>query len=133
MAIVGYGRVSGNSQDLSNQIAALNAADCDIVRSEKRSGASKEGREELQTILAFLRPGDSLVVTRIDRLALYWRPSGHRSGAASQKRSAQGDRAADLHIHGRRQSVLGHAGVFAEFESNLRRKRQTKGIARPSP
>ena len=40
-----------------------------MVRSEKVSGISTDGREELATLLQFLRDGDTLVVSRIDRLA----------------------------------------------------------------
>jgi DNA invertase Pin-like site-specific DNA recombinase len=39
------------------------------MRAEKQSGASTEGRSELQTVLDFLRKGDTLLVTRVDRLA----------------------------------------------------------------
>jgi DNA invertase Pin-like site-specific DNA recombinase len=45
------------------------AAGCEVIRAEKRSGATTEGRDELRTVLEFLRPGDMLMVTRIDRLA----------------------------------------------------------------
>jgi len=65
----GYARVSTEDQDLSVQHAALKAAGCDVTRSEKRSGTSRKGRTELETLLEFLREGDTLVVTRIDRLA----------------------------------------------------------------
>jgi DNA invertase Pin-like site-specific DNA recombinase len=47
----------------------LKAAGCDVIRAEKRSGTSTEGREELRIVLDFLRKGDVLMVTRIDRLA----------------------------------------------------------------
>jgi len=40
-----------------------------MVRSEKVTGSTRQGRSELASIIAFLRPGDELVVTRIDRLA----------------------------------------------------------------
>ena len=56
-------------QDLSIQIAALKAAGCDPIRSEKRSGTTVAGRAELRTVLDFLRDGDTLTITRIDRLA----------------------------------------------------------------
>src|SRR5713101_8298087 len=69
MTIVGYARVSTIDQNLEIQEAALRAAGCDIIRSEKRSGTSTAGRAELQTVLEFLRPGDVLMITRIDRLA----------------------------------------------------------------
>src|SRR3984893_3442926 len=69
MTVIGYARVSTTDQDLSIQEAALKAAGCDVIRAEKRSGASTEGREELRIVLDFLRKGDVLMVTRIDRLA----------------------------------------------------------------
>ena len=42
---------------------------CDLIRSEKRSGTTTAGRDELRTVLDFLRSGDVLIITRIDRLA----------------------------------------------------------------
>jgi hypothetical protein len=67
--LYGYARVSSLDQDLSLQLDALTAAGCTVVRSEKVTGTSTDGREELATLLQFLREGDTLVVTRIDRLA----------------------------------------------------------------
>ena len=69
MANVGYARASTVDQDLSIQIAALKAAGCDPIRSEKRSGTTVAGRAELRTVLDVLREGDTLTITRIDRLA----------------------------------------------------------------
>src|SRR6516225_6710038 len=69
MSIIGYARVSTTDQDLELQERALRAAGCDLIRSEKRSGTTTAGREELKTVLDFLRAGDVLMVTRIDRLA----------------------------------------------------------------
>ncbi len=68
MARIGYARVSTLDQDLDSQLDRLRAEGCAIVRSEKVSGASREGRVELTTVIEFLRPGDELVVTRLDRL-----------------------------------------------------------------
>src|SRR5687768_7750919 len=68
MARIGYARVSSTDQDLSIQVARLKAEGCEIIRSEKVSGASREGRTELATIIEFLRPDDELVITRLDRL-----------------------------------------------------------------
>ena len=62
-------RVPTVDQDLSLQLDALKRSGCDAVRAEKRSGTTTEGREELRTILEFLRPGDILTVTRIGQLA----------------------------------------------------------------
>src|SRR5687768_13712040 len=69
MATYGYARVSTVDQDLTTQIEKLTQAGCTIVREEKKSGTTREGRQELETLLAFLRPGDVLMVTKIDRLA----------------------------------------------------------------
>jgi DNA invertase Pin-like site-specific DNA recombinase len=69
MTIIGYVRVSTTDQDPSIQLSALKAAGADIIRSEKQSGTTTEGRGELQTVLDFLKKGDLLLVTRVDRLA----------------------------------------------------------------
>ena len=68
MARIGYARVSSVDQDLDNQLVKLKGEGCEVIRSEKVSGGSREGRNELATVIAFLRPGDELVVTRLDRL-----------------------------------------------------------------
>ena len=65
----GYARCSTEGQDLTIQVEALENAGCSVVRKEKVSGTSLKGRNELATLLEFLREGDELVVTRIDRLA----------------------------------------------------------------
>jgi DNA invertase Pin-like site-specific DNA recombinase len=67
--IYGYARVSTTDQDLTVQVEKLKAAGCVTIRSEKVSGSSTKGRSELITLLEFIRDGDTLVVTRLDRLA----------------------------------------------------------------
>jgi Resolvase, N terminal domain len=54
MTIIGCARVSTTDQDLEIQIAALKREGCGTIRSEKRSGTTTEGREELRTVLDFL-------------------------------------------------------------------------------
>ncbi len=56
-------------QDLTVQREALKAAGCNPIREEKVSGGSREGRKELETLIEFMRPGDTLIVTKLDRLA----------------------------------------------------------------
>ena len=68
MARIGYARLSTLDQDLDGQVARLTAEGCTLIRSEKVSGGSREGRAELATVIAFLRPGDELLVARLDRL-----------------------------------------------------------------
>jgi DNA invertase Pin-like site-specific DNA recombinase len=128
---IGYARVSTTDQNLEIQIAALKAAGCDVIRSEKRSGTSTTGRTELQTVLDFLRKGDVLVVTRIDRLA---RSIGDlqdivravKAKGASLKATEQPIDTTSA----AGKAFLDMLGVFAEFETNLRKERQAEGIAK---
>ncbi len=66
MTTVGYARVSSTGQDLGVQLEKLKV--CDKVFKEKRSGVDA-GRPELKRCLEYLREGDTLLVTKIDRLA----------------------------------------------------------------
>jgi DNA invertase Pin-like site-specific DNA recombinase len=68
MSVYGYARVSTPSQSTDLQVSRLQAAGCDVVRQESVSGRSRAGRTELQTILDFLRAGDTLMVVKLDRL-----------------------------------------------------------------
>ena len=63
---IGYARVSTAAQNLDVQLAALTAAGCEKIYTEKVSGVGD--RTELKTALEFLRDGDSLVVYKLDRL-----------------------------------------------------------------
>ena len=68
MAKYGYARVSSLSQSTDVQTKALLDAGCTVVRTEKLSGSSRDGRDELANILDFLQSGDVLVVCKLDRL-----------------------------------------------------------------
>lgn len=65
---VGYARVSTADQDHASQVDALTRYGAEIIFSEKESGATTE-RAELKKALASLEPGDTLVVTNLDRLS----------------------------------------------------------------
>ena len=65
----GYARVSSLDQDTTLQVETLKQAGCHRIWEEKASGTSRAHRMELESLLGFLREGDTLVVTRIDRLA----------------------------------------------------------------
>ena len=131
MTIIGYARVSTNDQNLEIQEAALKAAGCELLRSEKRSGTSTNGREELRTVLEFLRKGDVLMVTRVDRLA---RSIGDLQDIVrALKAKGVSLKATEQPIDtstAAGKAFLDMLGVFAEFETNLRRERQLEGIAK---
>jgi DNA invertase Pin-like site-specific DNA recombinase len=125
----GYARVSTLDQDLAIQQDALRVAGCAVIRAETASGTRRDGRTELRLLLDFLHVGDTLVVTRIDRLA--------RSVKDLQ------DIVHELKVRGvalrateqpvdtgsaAGKAFLDMLGVFAEFETNLRRERQLEGI-----
>lgn len=129
MAIYGYARVSTIEQDLEIQEEALRAAGCTTIRSEKVSASKRDGRRELATLMEFLSEGDTLVVTRVDRLARSvkdlqdivheLRERGVNLKATEQPidtSSAAG------------KAFLDMLSVFSEFETNLRRERQMEGI-----
>jgi DNA invertase Pin-like site-specific DNA recombinase len=65
---IGYARVSTTGQSSDGQVEHLKAAGCDRVVQETASGA-KTNREALAKLVASLKPGDIVVVTRLDRLA----------------------------------------------------------------
>ena len=130
MTVIGYARVSTTDQNLELQEAALRAAGCDLIRSEKRSGTTTTGRDELRTILDFLRAGDVLMVTRIDRLArsigdlqyIVRTVKGRGASLRATEQPIDTSTAAG-------KAFLDMLGVFAEFETNLRKERQLEGIA----
>jgi|SRR5690606_35926284 DNA invertase Pin-like site-specific DNA recombinase len=68
MARIGYARLSTIDQDANIQIEELRTEGCELIRAEKISGASRMGQAEPETVIQFLRPGDELVVIRLDRL-----------------------------------------------------------------
>ena len=130
MSLFGYARVSTTDQDVGLQVAALRAAGCQTVRSEKKSGTERGSRTELQILLDFLREGDTLVVTRIDRLARSMKDlqdivhelKGRGVALKATEQPIDTGTAAG-------KAFLDMLGVFAEFETNLRRERQAEGIA----
>ncbi len=131
MAVYGYARVSTTGQDLSIQEEALRSAGCSVIRAEKVSGASLHGRTELQTLMDFLRAGDTLIVTRIDRLARSLRDL--QNLVADLKAKGVHLRATEQPIDtasAAGKAFLDMLGVFAEFETNLRKERQLEGIAK---
>lgn len=130
MTLYGYARVSSLDQDYSLQEKALKAAGCHIVRSEKVSGTNRVERKELDLLLEFLKEGDTLVVTRVDRLARNIKDLQDIVYLLKEKKISL--KAIEQPIDtstAAGKAFLDMLGVFAEFETNLRRERQLEGIA----
>lgn len=131
MSRVGYSRVSTTDQSTEVQEAQLLEAGCDKVFSEKASGTSR-ARPVLEQTMDYLREGDVLVVTRLDRLArsqtdLYQLLSELQDKGVGFECTEQ----AQVNTTGPMgKLLLGILGAVAEFENGLRRERQAEGIAK---
>jgi len=127
--LVGYARVSTTDQSLDIQLEALKAAGCEKVFSEKLSGTTAD-RPQLQAAIEFVREGDVLLVTRLDRFA---RSSVDLHNLVTSLETKKvGFRCVEqggidtTSIHG--QLMLGVLGAVAQFETALRSERQREGI-----
>jgi DNA invertase Pin-like site-specific DNA recombinase len=128
MAIIGYARVSSLGQSLDVQLDKLKH--CDKIYQEKKSGTSDK-RTQLQTCLDYVRDGDTLVVSRLDRLA---RSTLHLCQIAKHLESKQVslqviDQAIDTSTATGR-LLFNVLAAIAEFETEIRRERQSDGIAK---
>ena len=129
MARIGYARVSAADQDLDIQLAKLKSEGCTIIRSEKQSGGSREGRAELATVIQFLREGDELMVTRLDRLGRDTRDVLNVVHECEQK----GAFVTVLDPHVSTRGEMGHLiltvlGMVAQMERRFIKERQREGI-----
>jgi DNA invertase Pin-like site-specific DNA recombinase len=134
---VGYARVSSAGQSLDIQRELLTSAGCERIFEEKKSGRDAANRPALQEALRFVREGDTLTVTRLDRLARSVTDlrdivlgTGKREGLAAR---GVGFRCLQQPLdttgpYGK--LMLTILGSFAEFENDLRRERQAEGIAK---
>lgn len=130
MALVGYARVSSVGQSLEVQLEKLERYGCEEVFAEKRSGLDVE-RPKLAECLRYIRKGDTLVISRIDRLA---RSAEHLLSLANQLETKGVtlkvlDQSIDTGDAAGR-AFLGMLAVFAQFESDIRKERQMDGIAK---
>lgn len=127
MAIIGYARVSTTGQSLEQQLIAL--AECEKVFHEQVSG-SKTDRPQLQAMLEFVRSGDVLKVTKLDRLARNTRhlleitDQLHAKGVTLQIQNLGIDTATPTG-----KLMLTMIGAIATFEREIMLERQAEGIA----
>jgi DNA invertase Pin-like site-specific DNA recombinase len=127
--LIGYARVSTAEQSVHLQQDALTAAGCERIYTDVASGARTE-RSGLEEALGHLRPGDALVVWKLDRLgrslrhlidlvnALHARQVGFRSLQESIDTTTPGGKLV-FHVF----------GALAEFERDLVRERTQAGLS----
>ena len=126
---VAYARISSVGQNLESQIASLKEYGCEKFFQETASGTSTKGRNKLRECLDFVREGDELVITRVDRAArsvldLQLIVKELTDKGVSLTATEQPISTKDATS----KCFLDMLSVFAEFESNLRRERQMDGI-----
>ena len=128
---VGYARVSSLGQSLEVQFDALKNIGCEKIFQKKVSGTSTQGRTQLKECLEFVREGDEFCFSRVDRVArsvldlqLIVKELADKgvSLTATEQPISTKDATSKC--------FLDMLGVFAELETNLRKERQTEGIAR---
>jgi DNA invertase Pin-like site-specific DNA recombinase len=127
MTVGGYARVSSLGQDLAVQLEKLKG--CDKVFKEKRSGIDA-GRPELKACLDYLRDGDTLLVTKLDRLARST-PDLYRIVSQLTERGIAFKVVDDPSINTSTRTgklIMGILALIAEFENDIRRERQQDGI-----
>jgi DNA invertase Pin-like site-specific DNA recombinase len=129
--IYGYARVSSEDQDLAIQQAALEAAGCMTVFAEAMPGIRRGGRSERQVLLECVREGDTVIVTRIDRLARSMKDLQDIVHDLKQKGVALKATEQPINtVAAAGKAFFDMLEVFAEFETNLRHECQLEDIAK---
>ena len=128
---ISYIRVSSSSQSLDVQREAVQNYGVTKIFEEKVSGTSTQGRDQLKECLEFVREGDELVITRIDRLArsvldlqLIVKELNEKGVTLTATEQPISTKDATS------KCFLDMLGVFAELETNIRKERQMEGIAK---
>ena len=130
MAIVGYARVSTVGQSLDVQLSKLSEYGCEKVFSDKHTGTTAD-RPYLKECRNYIREGDSLVITKLDRLA---RSTYHLTQIAEELKQ----KGADLVVLDQNIDTSTPTGKLlfnmlasiAEFETEIRKERPMEGIAK---
>ena len=125
---IGYARVSTADQTLSMQLDALRAAGCERVYQETASGKQAD-RHELAQALKALRPGDTLMVWRLDRLGRSL-PHLIQTVASIEAQGASFESITEkIDTHSATGRLVFHVfSALAEFERNLISERTREGL-----
>lgn len=128
--LIGYARVSTTGQSLDVQQTALTGAGCKKLFAEKRSGIKRTGREELERMLDYVREGDTVICTRLDRLARSTRDllnisaTLRENGVALRVLEQQVDTSTPTG-----ELFFTLLSAIGQFENQIRGERQREGIA----
>jgi DNA invertase Pin-like site-specific DNA recombinase len=127
--MVGYARVSTTDQSTDTQETKLRDAGCAIIRTERVSGRSRDGRDELASIIEFIRSGDTLVVVKLDRLGRSTRDVLNLVHELEQKGASLRVLEPAIDTGGPMgKMVLTVLGMVAEMELGFIKERQRTGI-----
>ena len=130
MAKVGYGRVSTVGQSLDVQKSKLSKYGCDKIFLDKHSGSTAD-RPKLKEVRNYVRHGDSLVITKLDRLA---RSTYHLTQIAEELKQKEVDLVVlDQNIDTSTPTgklLFNMLASIAEFETEIRKERQMEGISK---
>lgn len=133
--LIGYGRVSSSDQNLEIQRTALMAAGVqqDHLFEEKASAKTAADRPQLQRCLQFVRSGDTILVTRLDRFARSARDLHNLLATLDEKqvgfRCLEQSMVDTTSASATSRLVVSVIAACSEFESALRAERQAEGIA----
>ena len=126
--VIGYARVSSQGQSLDIQLSKLTVYGCDKIYKEKISGVN-QNRPELIACLDYVRKGDTLVITKLDRMA---RSAYHLGTIVDRLKKKEVEFVVlDQNIDTSTPQgtlMFQMLSAFAEFENNLRKERQLEGI-----
>ena len=128
--LVGYARVSSTGQNLISQIENLEKAGCTKIFKEKKSGTKIYNRPELENALDFVREGDTLLVTRLDRCSRNVKHLHEIIDTLNNKNVSF--KATEQEIDTSTSSgrlMIGLLSIVSAFETDLRAERQADGIA----
>lgn len=128
MAIIGYARVSSSGQKLDVQMAKLIILGCDRIYKEKASGTSTK-RPQLEACLDYVREGDTLIVTKLDRLARSTVDLCNITKRLEDKKVAFTVIDQNIDTSGSTGRLLFNMlSAIAQFETEIRKERQRDGI-----
>ena len=130
MTNVGYARVSTIGQSLDVQLSKLTKFGCAEIFKDKHTGTTAD-RPELRECRKYVRKGDSLVITKLDRLA---RSTFHLTQIAEELKQKDVDLVVlDQNIDTSTPTgklLFNVLASIAEFETEIRKERQMEGIAK---